>query len=270
MCIRISRHQGVKLNKKICLKKSNIYFNIVLSLQSVREFFFGFYKLIFYLKRRDNSVLHSIRFCWSSQNAACVTRSWSQSAAGKQEYAQRLFGHWWSQTIGYLFMSGKKCRAGRNEVNQWASSEILLCCSLHAAWGQSLFCMWVGNLACCPTDIVHYREHGASINPPIIPPTFSTAPPYFILFCTFSRLTFRSFPLSWWFIQLTICSTKEPKRPSSTAVQATTGWEKEKRVVGGVFSIHGHPWLFLSHAFCCLSVVFSPLLQDKKPDSWVL
>lgn len=45
----------------------------------------------------------------------------SQRGVEKEEYSWRLY--WWSWTLSYLFLSRRKCKAGRDEVKHWACCE---------------------------------------------------------------------------------------------------------------------------------------------------
>lgn len=204
------------------------------------------------------------RLIFHCKCAACVIGAWSLTGIVKQEYSRRRFVYWWSQTFSYLFTSGKKYRK-----NEWgeALSELkgfFSGRSLHASGGGHRFlCVWISDSACSTTGRVHYWEqsvlcsevtllfwapttdemHFCPPPPPLdLPPTSPVAP---VIPPAFSPLTLRSFPLSWWVSQLTIWPTKDPKRLSSTTVQAMTGWENErewKRQREGMYSIHHPPW----------------------------
>ncbi len=221
------------------------------------------------------SFIHPLDgFIFHCECAACVSRAWSHTGEEIQEYSWRLFGYWWSQTFSYLFMSGKKCRAGRNEVKHWESwanfitpqsacirgSQASLCldkwfCMQYDGQGALLR---AGCMVLWSNLVVLSSHYGcnAPLSPSLVlPPTSPMAP---FIPPAFSPLTLRSLPLSWWVSQLTIWPTKDPKRLSSATVQAMTGWgnereeETERRYVQ-----YSSPSLIICHScLCCVVVVF--------------
>lgn len=141
--------------------------------------------------------------------------------------------------------------------------------------GHRFLRVCISDSACSTTGRVHYWEQGVACSEvtllfwaltmdvmhPCPPPSPSLPPrPWLPLFLqpSLSRLTLRSLPLSWWVSQLTIWPTKDPKRLSSTTVQAMTGWENEREEeTEKRYVQYSSPSLIICHScLCCVIVVF--------------
>lgn len=90
-------------------------------------------------------------------------------------------------------------------------------------------------------------------------PLSSTSPMAPFISPAFSPLTLCSFSFSWWVSQLTIRPSKDPRRLSSTAVQAVTGWEteREKETEGRYVQYSSTSLMILYSGLCCVITVFS-------------
>lgn len=212
----------------------------------------------------SRSFIHLLdRFVFHCKRAACVSWAciarWRRRAAGI--FMEAVWARWF-EAFRYLFLSRKRCRAGRDEVKHCERVErILLRRSRHASGGSQVslclekwFCMQrdgqgallrAGCIVLWSNLVVLSSHHGcnAPLSPSLaLPPTSLVAP---FIPSVFSPLTLRSLPLSCWVSQLTIWPTKDPRRLSSTTVQAVTGWERTrggKRQGEGTYSIHHPPW----------------------------
>lgn len=132
---------------------------------------------------------------------------------------------------------------------RWSAEQverILLRRSLFAWGGHRYLSVWISDSTCGRTGRAHRCEHGVSYAVTLLfwalttdavhlcpPPSFSFLPrPVVSLYSSsFPPLTpSLLFLFAGGVSQLTIWPTKDPKRLSSTTVQAMTGWEKAREL----------------------------------------
>lgn len=86
----------------------------------------------------------------------------SHAGVERQEYSWGLCGYLWSRTLSYLFLSRKKCRAGRKEVKHQASWENFITPQSACIGGRRFLCVWISDSACSTAGRVHYWEQAVS------------------------------------------------------------------------------------------------------------